>query len=100
MRRTALWVYVGPLIVITVIVGIALLYWATRGPAPNEDVTNTIGTVGDDSTCSSHLSGLLPLEVLARRLGELAQIGSFGESHHELTDWQARAAFELGGEPH
>jgi hypothetical protein len=50
VRRTALWVYVGPLVVIAVIVGIALLYWSNRGPAPNEDVTDTIGTVGDDST--------------------------------------------------
>jgi hypothetical protein len=50
VRRTALAIYLGPLIVIAVIVGVALIYWANYESAPNEDVTDTIGTVGDEAT--------------------------------------------------
>jgi hypothetical protein len=44
VRRAALWLYVGPLIVITVILGIVLLYWATRDNRPNDPVEPTTGT--------------------------------------------------------
>lgn len=47
VRKAALWAYLGPLIAITVVVLIALLYWANRDGGPNEDVSPAIGTSGD-----------------------------------------------------
>lgn len=48
VRRTALRTYLGPVIVLFVIVGLALVYWANRGPVepdPREDAL--VGTSGE-----------------------------------------------------
>lgn len=50
VRTAAFWIYLGPIVAIVVVLGVALLYWSQAGPAPNEDVTRTIGTVGDEPT--------------------------------------------------
>ena len=50
VRTAALWVYLAPIVAVVVVVGIAVLYWSNRGPAPSEDATRTIGTVGDEAT--------------------------------------------------
>jgi hypothetical protein len=47
VRRTALRVYLGPLIALFIVAGLALIYWANRGPvrsAPRDGV----GTTGND----------------------------------------------------
>ena len=46
-RRAALMSYLGPVIALFAIVGVALIYWTSRGPA-STDIRdeNTIGTVG------------------------------------------------------
>ena len=49
VRRAALMSYLGPVIALFVIMGLALIYWANRGPAepdPNARVDDAIGTVG------------------------------------------------------
>ena len=40
------WAYLGPYIVILVVIGIALLYWATRDTRPEERAEATMGTSG------------------------------------------------------
>ena len=50
VRRTTLWTFVGPLIVLTVVIGIALLYWMGREPgrSVNDDSYNPAsGTTGE-----------------------------------------------------
>ena len=37
VRRATLWTFVGPLLVLTVVVGIALLYWMGREPGRSVD---------------------------------------------------------------
>ena len=47
VRKAAFWAYVGPLIIIIVILGIALLYWSTRDTT--ENLTEpTVGTSGEN----------------------------------------------------
>jgi hypothetical protein len=47
VRRTALRSYLGPLVVFFVIAGIALIYWANRGPVvPDPEDRQQIGTTG------------------------------------------------------
>jgi hypothetical protein len=49
-RRAALWSYLGPVIALFVIVGVALVYWVNRGPAADAPADRgAIGTVGRDS---------------------------------------------------
>jgi len=50
-RRAALWSYLGPVIALFVIVGVALVYWVNRTPATGDARTDgaAIGTVGRDS---------------------------------------------------
>jgi hypothetical protein len=50
-RRAALWSYLGPVIALFVIVGVAMIYWVNRGPLPREARTDeaAIGTVGRDA---------------------------------------------------
>ena len=50
-RRVALVSYLGPVIVLFAIVGIALIYWVNRGPVESSDRTDrdTIGTFGRDA---------------------------------------------------
>ena len=49
VRSAALRSYLGPLIVFFVVAGIALLYWANRGPVvPDADDRQQIGTSGPD----------------------------------------------------
>lgn len=43
VRRAALWIYLGPLIVIAVIIAIAFLYWANRNRRPDDPVEPTTG---------------------------------------------------------
>lgn len=50
VRTAALWAYLGPILALSVVVLIALLYWANRDGSPTEDGTRTIGTSGDTST--------------------------------------------------
>ena len=47
VRRTALGSYLGPLVVFFLVAGIALIYWANRGPvAPGPEDREQIGTTG------------------------------------------------------
>lgn len=48
IRRTALWTYLGPIVVLAVILGIAMLFWVRHEPgrAPGERSLNPIGTTG------------------------------------------------------
>lgn len=48
-RRAALWSYLGPVVVLFVVIGIALIYWANRGPALQErgDIEQAVGTAGN-----------------------------------------------------
>lgn len=51
-RSKALMSYVAPIVVLFVVVGIALIYWANRGPSTDttdEGTENAIGTAGSDS---------------------------------------------------
>jgi len=49
-RRTALASYLGPVIALFVVAGIAFLYWANRGPTtPDERNEDTVGTSGDST---------------------------------------------------
>jgi hypothetical protein len=56
VRRAAFWSYVGPLAALFIVIGIALIYWANRGPVDSEgpDQIGTTGeqqdTVGDSGT--------------------------------------------------
>src|SRR4029450_4257230 len=45
VRRFAVMSYLGPLVVLVVVVGIALIYWANRSPAPPQDI-NEIDSTG------------------------------------------------------
>ena len=47
-RRTALFSYLGPVIALFAIVGVALIYWVNRGPVPARDKPDhdVIGTSG------------------------------------------------------
>ncbi|MGE0446095.1 MAG: hypothetical protein AB7P99_12780 [Vicinamibacterales bacterium] len=49
VRRAAVWVYVGPLIALLAIVGIALLYWLGRPPGRTEGdgLNPATGTTGE-----------------------------------------------------
>jgi len=52
VRRAAVWVYVGPLVVLLIIVGIALLYWMGRGPVSQQDADSlnpAAGTTGEQT---------------------------------------------------
>jgi hypothetical protein len=46
VRKAAFWAYIGPLLIIVVVLGIALLYWSTR----DHDSTTepTVGTSGEN----------------------------------------------------
>jgi hypothetical protein len=46
VRRTALRIYLGPLVALFIVIGLALLYWANRGPVYN-DPQDGVGTTGD-----------------------------------------------------
>jgi hypothetical protein len=48
-RNAALWSYLGPVIVLFVIVGVALIYWSNRGPsvAEREGHDQAVGTSGE-----------------------------------------------------
>jgi hypothetical protein len=46
VRRTVFRSYFGPLLALFIIAGIALIYWANRGPVTNPD-QRQIGTTGD-----------------------------------------------------
>ena len=48
VRRTALRAYLWPLIALFVVAGIALIYWANRGPVYN-DPRDGVGTTGVDA---------------------------------------------------
>ena len=50
-RRAALWSYLGPVIALFVIMGVALVYWVNHNPAARDARTDgaAIGTVGRDS---------------------------------------------------
>jgi len=49
-RRAAIGSYLGPVIVLFVIVGLGLIYWSNRGPSqPDRDTTHTgVGTTGEN----------------------------------------------------
>ena len=56
VRRAALMSYLGPVIALFVIIGLALIYWANRGPVepdPNDRVADAIGTIGGRSAGGS-----------------------------------------------
>lgn len=46
VRRTALRVYLGPIVVLFVVVGLGLIYWANRSPVVNDDPSE-VGTTGE-----------------------------------------------------
>jgi hypothetical protein len=49
-RRQALWSYLGPIIILFVIIGIAMIYWARREPGRTNDdrtLNPAIGTTGE-----------------------------------------------------
>jgi hypothetical protein len=49
-RRAAVWAYLGPIIALFVIIGIAMLYWARRDPGRVHDENSlnpAIGTSGE-----------------------------------------------------
>jgi hypothetical protein len=50
-RRAALWSYLGPVIALFLIVGVALVYWVNRTPAAGDARNDgaAIGTIGRDS---------------------------------------------------
>lgn len=50
-RRAAVWSYLGPVIALFVIVGVAMVYWVNRGPGVHDARTDqtAIGTVGRDA---------------------------------------------------
>lgn len=50
-RRAALWSYLGPVIALFVVAGVAMLYWVSRGPVPHDARSDdaAIGTVGRDA---------------------------------------------------
>ena len=50
-RRAAVWSYLGPVIALFVIAGVAMIYWVNRGPAARDARTDqaAIGTVGRDA---------------------------------------------------
>lgn len=46
VRKATFWAYIGPLLIIVVVLGIALLYWSTRD---NDTTTEpTVGTSGEN----------------------------------------------------
>jgi hypothetical protein len=47
VRRTALRSYLGPVIALFVVVGIALIYWANRGPVVADPADREVGTTGE-----------------------------------------------------
>jgi len=50
-RRAALWSYLGPVIALFLIVGVAMIYWVNRGPSASDVRVDdaAVGTVGRDS---------------------------------------------------
>jgi hypothetical protein len=47
VRKAAFWAYIGPLIIIVVVLGIALLYWSTRDNT-GDTTEPTVGTSGEN----------------------------------------------------
>jgi hypothetical protein len=47
VRSTALKSYLGPLVVLFIVVGLALVYWANRGPVYDGVEEGRVGTTGD-----------------------------------------------------
>ena len=73
VRRAALMSYLGPVIALFVIIGLALIYWANRGPVepdPNDRVADAIGTIGGRSA-----GGFDPTPDFDRTRDELAYRG-------------------------
>jgi hypothetical protein len=48
VRKAAFWAYFGPLIIIVIVLGIALLYWSSRDNADSVAEPPTIGTAGEN----------------------------------------------------
>lgn len=97
VRRMALRAYLGPLVVFFVVVGIALLYWATRPGQPQvtasdaeTDIPRAQGT-GGDTTPGGHQPQPVPdstRDEIEQRTGQVVtELG-------ELLDEKARA--EIG----
>jgi hypothetical protein len=47
VRRGIFWAYIGPIIIIVVVLGIALLYWSTRDTS-DSTTEPTVGTSGEN----------------------------------------------------
>jgi hypothetical protein len=50
VRRAALWTYLGPIVIIALVLGIAMLFWTGHQPwhARNDRTPNSIGTTGTE----------------------------------------------------
>jgi hypothetical protein len=48
VRNATFWAYLGPLIIIVVVLGIALLYWSTRDTSEDRSTEPTVGTSGEN----------------------------------------------------
>jgi hypothetical protein len=78
-RRAAVWSYFVPIVVLFAVIGVALVYWASR--APHSEATGTdrseIGTVGrEDGGFDPKPRPNSPRDEIAFRGGDLAPITS------------------------
>ena len=63
-RRAALWSYLGPVIALFAIVGVALIYWVNRGPVSDSVRTDDAATDGDGAVrCWPVLPATSPSET-------------------------------------
>jgi len=85
-RRTALFSYLGPVIVLFAIVGVALIYWVNRGPVPAREKpdSDVIGTSGGTTP-----GGGDPQPAFGRTRDEIANRGEIDKAEeaqrHDLS---------------
>jgi hypothetical protein len=82
-RRTALFSYLGPVIALFAIVGVALIYWVNRGPVPVRDKpdSSVIGTSGRTTP-----GGGDPQPAFGRTRDEVANRAGIDQADEHRTD--------------
>jgi hypothetical protein len=85
-RRTALFSYLGPVIALFAIVGVALIYWVNRGPVPVRDKpdNSVIGTSGRTTP-----GGGDPQPAFGRTRDEVANRAGIDQADEPRTDRSA-----------
>ena len=90
VRRAALMSYLGPLVALFAVVGIALIYWSNRGPvSPDDRERDAVGTVGNSA------GGTAPTPRFRTTDDELRYRGSEKSGRAETNREPAKAETKL-----